>query len=262
MTDGLRLALTTLTVLPLRPGRVDRRAAGQAMLLAPLVGLVLALVVTPVLVAGPRVLPPGGAAAVLTAALTIALLALLTRGLHLDGLADTVDGLASYLPAAEARAVMRRGDVGALGAAALVLVLLTQVAALATAPSTGQAVEALLIAVVTGRLAVVCACTPRTPAADPTGLGATVAGTVPVALAGLSVVTVVTVAVGYQLLVGGGYLAVQAAAAVLGGLGVALLLRRHTVRRLGGLTGDVLGALVEMATTVVLVIMAVDVPAR
>ncbi|MCW2667096.1 MAG: cobalamin-5-phosphate synthase CobS, partial [Frankiales bacterium] len=45
--------------------------------------------------------------------------------------------------------------------------------------------------------------------------------------------------------------------AVLAGLAAAWLLLRHAVRRLGGLNGDVLGALVETTTTVVLVAMAV-----
>lgn len=176
--DGLRLGLTTLTVVPVGgPRRLDRRSAGVAMALAPLVGLLLGVVATALLLAvravGPR------HAALLPAALAGAALAGLTRGLHLDGLADTADGLGCYLPAARAREAMKAPDVGALGLAAVVLVLLVQTAALAQPVTAGRGASALLVAAVTSRLAVTAACTPATSAGQPSGLGALVAGTVP-----------------------------------------------------------------------------------
>ena len=237
MPDGLRLALTTFTVLPVRPpARLDRRTAGVAMRLAPLVGLLL-----------------GGAAAVvleavgglLGAVLAVAALAVLTRGLHLDGLVDTVDGLASYRPPEQALAVMRSPEAGPIGVAALVLVLLTQVAALST-----LGWQELLLAAAVGRLAVTASCTAATPAASSTGLGALVAGTVrrgvPTSLA---------------VLLGGAAVAVtgdlRPLTAVTVALAAAWALRRHAVGRLGGVTGDVLGALVETTTAVALVALAV-----
>lgn len=87
LMDGLRFAVGTLSVLPVRVERVDRQVAGQAMTLAPAVGLLLGLI------AGLALLPP--APPLLGAALALGLLALLTRGLHLDGLADLADGLGS-----------------------------------------------------------------------------------------------------------------------------------------------------------------------
>ena len=68
----------------------------------------------------------------------MAALALLTRGLHLDGLADLADGLGSGQPAATALDIMRRSDIGPFGTVTLVLVLLTQVAALAHAEAEGD----------------------------------------------------------------------------------------------------------------------------
>src|SRR5437763_12192843 len=111
---GVRLALTTFTVAPVRPGRIDRRTAGIAMSLPPLVGAALGAVLagaglglrwlgTPALVAG---------------AVTVALGVLLTRGLHVDGLADTVDGLGSYRDAEGALEIMKKPDVGPFGVAA------------------------------------------------------------------------------------------------------------------------------------------------
>lgn len=250
--QGLRLALTTLTVLPVRGLDVpDRRAAGWAMALAPLVGALLAAPACAVLVGVDRLTegPP-----LLACALVVGLLALLTRGLHLDGLADLVDGLASYGDPQRARAVMKAPDVGALGVAALVLVPAVQVGALLACVAAGRGALALALAVVTGRLAVTVACRTGVRAAAPDGLGALVAGTVPRSVAGALVLAVAAGAT--ALATAGGAPLVQPALAVLSGLAAAALLQRHAERRVGGLTGDVLGALVEVATAVVLVVLA------
>ena len=249
MPDGLRLALTTLTVLPVRgPASLDRPTASRAMLLAPLVGLLLGALLLPVvlLVDDP----------LLTAALVLAGLALLTRGLHLDGLADLGDGLGSARDPEGAREVMKAPDVGALGLAAVVLVLLVQAAALAACVAAGRGLTAVLLAAVTGRLAVTAACTRGVPAATPTGLGALVAGTVPGAVAPVG--ALVTASLGGTALLLEDDAVLPAVLAVVLGLGAALLLLRHAVRRVGGVTGDVLGALVEVTTAVVLVVVAVS----
>ena len=256
MPDGLRLALTTLTVARLRgPAQLDRGTAGRAMALAPLVGLLLAAAVAPVAV-GLDVATRG--TPVLGAAVAVALLALLTRGLHLDGLADLADGLGSYGSPERARAVMKSPEVGALGVAAVVLVLLVQVAALTACLSAGRGATAVLVALMTGRLAVTAACRTGVPAAAPEGLGALVAGTV-----GRG-----TTALLAALTAGLGTLALALEtgdrdlrlllppAAVLLCLGLARLLRQHAVRRIGGITGDVLGALIEVSTAVALVVLA------
>jgi adenosylcobinamide-GDP ribazoletransferase len=194
------------------------------------------------------------------AALVVALSGVLTRGLHLDGLADLADGLGSYRSPAQARAIMKTPDVGALGLAAVVLVLLVQVAALTACLSAGRGGTALLVAWMTGRVAVTAACRVGVPAASDTGLGALVAGTVPrwappllvlgSALLGMAALAVEQGAADARLGL--------PVAAVLAGLAVAAVLQRHAVRRLGGVTGDVLGALVEVSTAVVLVVLALQ----
>ena len=91
--DGLRLALTTFTVAPIAaPSRIDRATAAWAMRMAPLVGVLLGLGLAGALY-GMRL---AGLPGLLAAVLTVGLAALLTRGMHLDGLADTVDALGSY----------------------------------------------------------------------------------------------------------------------------------------------------------------------
>ena len=243
MGNGLRLALTTLTVLRVRgPQRLDRPTAGAAMSLAPAVGLLVGGIAAAVLL-GLREVTTGD---LLPAVTALAVLAALTRGLHLDGLADTTDGLASYLPAERAREVMKAPDVGALGMVTVVLSLGLQAAALAGAGSRGGV--AVLLAAVVGRVTVPLACTPATPAAAPDGLGALVAGTVrPVVAVGEAVAVA---------LLGAALDGWRGLAAVLTGLAVAEVLRRHAVRRLGGMTGDVLGALVEVSTTAALLVLA------
>lgn len=260
--DGLRLAVTTLTVLPLRgPARPDRAAGRAAMLLAPLVGLTLGLAVAAV-VLGVRVAvvrDEGGL--ILPAAAGVAALALATRGLHLDGLADTVDGLASYRPPEQARAVMRDGGVGPLGVAAVVLTLLLQVAALQAAVTAHHGTVAVLVGVVSGRLALTVACRRGVPVAPGSRLGFAVVGTVPPAAAAAVVaLTVAGCALAGALDYHTGdprFEVAQSVAAPLAALAVTALLRRHAVRRLGGVGGDVLGAHVELGTLVALLVMSV-----
>ncbi|WP_198348408.1 adenosylcobinamide-GDP ribazoletransferase [Plantactinospora sp. KBS50] len=244
LRSGARLALTTFTVLPLPPGPVDRRVAGVAMLLAPAVGALLGAGAAAVLIGSAA----AGAPPLVAGALTVAAGAALTRGLHLDGLADTADGLGSYRTGPAALEIMRRPDIGPFGVVALVLVLLIQAGALAAlADRPAPAVLAgVVTAVATGRLAAAWGCRRGVPAARPDGLGALVAGTVggvPLALAALGVAAVALAAVPHRPW--------QGPLAVLVALVCAAGLLRHLVRRLGGVTGDVLGALLEVASTVV-----------
>jgi len=256
--DGLRLALTTLTVARVRgPQALDRNTAGRAMLLAPAVGALLAALLVPVALALDRLT---GGPSLLPAALVLALAALLTRGLHLDGLADLADGLGSYRSPEQARAIMKAPDVGALGLAAVVLVLLVQVAALTACLSAGRGGTALLVALVAGRVAATAACRVGIPAASRSGLGALVAGTVPRWTPPvLAAATALLGAVALAVESGTGPHLAQPAVAVTAGLAVAALVQRHAVRRIGGITGDVLGALVEVTTTVVLIVLALEV---
>jgi adenosylcobinamide-GDP ribazoletransferase len=252
---GLRLAVTLLTAVPLpggsrRAGTPDpeavpgRRAVAAAMYLAPIVGLALGGVAAGVLI-GCRA---GHLDPLLSAVLAIAVLAVLTRALHLDGLADTADGLGSRLPAAQALAVMRRSDIGPFGVVTLVLTLLVQVTALAQAERLGRGPIAIVVATVAARLAITLACRHGIPSARPSGLGALVAGTVqPAAAAALALA-----AVGAAVALGMIY-----AVAVAVGLASSVLLTALAVRRLGGITGDVLGAAAELTAAACLLVTAI-----
>jgi adenosylcobinamide-GDP ribazoletransferase len=241
---GLRLALSLLTVLPVRSSTVDRSVARTAIALAPLVGLLLGGVAAGALSG----LDALGAPPLLAGILTVGLLALLTRGMHLDGLADTADGLGSYGPPDRALAVMRDGGAGPFAVIALVVVISAQAVSLAALVSSGRW-PAVVLAVAAGRAAFPLCCTKPFPAARPEGLGALVAGSQP---ALVPVAWWLALAAAAVLAVPGrpwlGPIAVLAAATLV------LLLTGHARRRFGGITGDVLGAAGELVVTVVLVI--------
>jgi len=252
-----RLSLGLLTIIPVGAiSDVDRRMARSAMLWAPAVGILLGALGAAVLLMV-RALVPSPLGALLAAALALTSLAYLTRALHLDGLADTADALGSGKEAAAALDIARRGDVGPFGVVTLVLALLVQITALAVAIEAGTGAIALLLAVVAGRVAIVLACMRGIPAARPEGLGALVAGTVPRSAA-IAWALALAMAAGLATIWLTGSGAWLAALAVLGALVVSLLVVTRAVRRLGGITGDVLGAAAEIAQAAALVLLAVS----
>jgi adenosylcobinamide-GDP ribazoletransferase len=234
------------------------------MLLAPVAALPLALLAAAALLAGDLVgLPP-----VASAALAVGLLALGTRGLHLDGLADTADGLASSYDRERALSVMRSGDVGPAGVATTVLVLLVQVGCLAALasmsegagaaqqgwPSAGHLVVVAGVAVLLSRAVLPLACARGVPSARPSGLGATVAGSV--ARTAAAVPLIVVAGIGALLLAWAGLPWWRAPLAGLAAVVVTAAVVVRCTRRLGGITGDVLGACVELSFTAALLTLA------
>jgi adenosylcobinamide-GDP ribazoletransferase len=217
------------------------------MVLAPAVGALLGcLAALLVVVVGPVLSP------LVTAVLAVFALAGLTRAVHLDGLADSADGLGSGRERTAALQIMRSGDTGPFGVVAIVLVLMIDVAALTAAIGLGHGPSTLVLACMVGRLSLPLSCRRGIAAARDDGLGATVAGTVPPAGAGLALVcsAVGALALGFVVETAG-WRAVSVAFIV--SLLAGELVLRLAVRRLGGVTGDVLGAVTEVTTAVALV---------
>ncbi|MEO3752221.1 adenosylcobinamide-GDP ribazoletransferase [Streptomyces sp. B6B3] len=254
-TDALRFAFGTLTVLPVGTPRWDRNTARRGMLCAPVAGAALGLAAAALV----WLLLELEVGWLLTAVVTVALGSVLSRALHLDGLADTADALGSGRPAADALAIMRRSDIGPFGVATLVFALLAQVAALYEIlhHGTGHGVLAAFLTCLAGRTALTWACREGVPAARTEGLGATVAGSVPVRSALGVAGTACAVAFLLGAMTGEITRAVAALCAMLLALSAAELLLHHCRRRLGGVTGDVLGAVAETAGTAALLVLAV-----
>jgi adenosylcobinamide-GDP ribazoletransferase len=135
--SGLALALSWLTVLPVRAGPPDARTAAAALRWAPAVGGLVGAATGAVLVG----LVVVGVPATVAGLLAVGFAGLATRGMHLDGLGDTADGLGCYGPPERALAVMRDGGAGPFAVVTLVVVVGTQAAALAAL--VGPAVEPL-----------------------------------------------------------------------------------------------------------------------
>jgi adenosylcobinamide-GDP ribazoletransferase len=252
--DACRLAVGTLTAVPVPPPTlVDRRRAGLAMVLAPLAVLPLGLAVAVIGYAGTLL----GLPALVVAVLGVGAVVLGNRAFHLDGLADTVDGFAASYDRERALAVMKTGTSGPAGVVAIVLIVALQAAGLASVLGSAHHLRAAVLAglvVCVSRAALGLCCARGVPSARPGGLGDTYTQTVllPVAAAvwGVAAVLLGLVAPGSGLDWWRGPLAVVLAA------GVVVVVIARATKRLGGVTGDVFGAAVELALATLLVALA------
>ncbi|HYB40933.1 MAG TPA: adenosylcobinamide-GDP ribazoletransferase [Candidatus Methylomirabilis sp.] len=231
MLASLILAVRFLTILPVPGGEAKgRQALGRAGWWFPAIGLALGAV----LVALDRALriafPP-----LLSAALVLSVWKVITGGVHLDGLADCLDGLAGR-DRQHRLSIMRDSRIGVFGAVGLILYFLIALPALAEMPVAARA-RILLLAPATGRLAPLLV-GPRFDAARPDGSGSAFLGAVSGWAGPLHLVAVLSLA-GWLL---GPWGCVSALAALF----AVFLWSAFLAWRLGGLTGDGLGAGVEL----------------
>ncbi|NTU79714.1 MAG: adenosylcobinamide-GDP ribazoletransferase [Chloroflexales bacterium] len=175
------------------------------------------------------------------AALIVVAWAILSGGLHFDGLSDTFDGVMSWHSRERKLEIMRDSRIGAMGAAAMIGVLLLKLAILADAGAVWW--RAALVAPIFGRWTIIYAST-CFPTARLEGIAKSFQGRVSRArLAGISVV----VALSMVGIAGG-----AGACAFLLGVAGAFMLGRWWTRDLGGLTGDTYGAICEITEVIVL----------
>lgn len=251
LLDAWRLALGTLTAVPVAPpGVVDRRRAGMAMVLAPLAALPLAGAVTLVALAGDVLDLP----VVVAALLALGAAVLGNRAFHLDGLCDTVDGMAASYDRERSLEVMKSGTSGPAGVVALVLVFGLQAAGLVAVLASPHPVRAAVLAgcaLCVSRAALAACCARGVPSARPGGLGDIYTRTVPRPVAGL-----LWLACAAALSLAGAWAGLtwwRGALAVAAALAVVVVVVARAVRRLGGVTGDVFGAAIELALATLLV---------
>jgi adenosylcobinamide-GDP ribazoletransferase len=233
-------ALQFLTIWPW-PRRATRSSEeiGSSAIFFPVVGLLLGSVLALLDLVVGTFASPG-----VTAVLVVALLAWLTRGLHLDGLADTFDGLGAGGDRERMLRIMDDSHTGAFGLIAIVIVLFLKIHALESI-ETGRW-RALLTAPILARWAMALLAYRSQPAKP--GLGAAF-------LEYLNGKHVLIATIITLILVG----------ALLGGVAIALAVwvallsfvsKQYFHRRLGGITGDTFGALGELSEASVLAILA------
>lgn len=246
----LMAAVRFLTILPFRRGaEFDGMHFQNGLLYFPVVGLGIgALGLVAVACLG-MFLPQS-----LTAFFGIVLLAAISGCLHLDGLADSADGLLSSRPRADKLTIMRDSRSGAMGVIALVFVLLGKYAALSSAAAAGQAVMLLLMPLA-GRCAIVVSMALLPYARAEGGLGALFyspstrkAATVAAAAWLITVVVLVP---------GAGLGLRSALAALVIPAGTVLLFSAWCRNSLGGATGDTLGAVCELSELMTAVALSV-----
>jgi adenosylcobinamide-GDP ribazoletransferase len=212
---------------------------GTAAIFFPVIGFLLGLILVLVNIA----LEPF-ANAILSGVALVAVLALATRGLHLDGLGDTFDGLGAGGGRERVLHVMEDSHTGAFGLIAIILLLFFKIHAIESIE--WERWRALLVAPVLGRWAMVLLGY-RSPAAKP-GLGSTLIDQLQ-----------------RKHFLFATLIAAVLAAAILRGVGIVMMVwtaiftlaaKQFFYRRLGGVTGDTFGAVGELSETSVLVFLA------
>lgn len=239
---ALLLALQFLTCIPFSL-RFEPRPTdwGRSALAYPLIGLLIGL-----LLAGLQRLV-GHADPLLQAALLAITWTLITGGLHLDGLADSADAWVGGRGDRERTlAIMKDPRSGPAGVSAIALALLLKFAALAALAKAGTW-PALLLAPLLGRSALL-ALLLTTPYVRPGGLGSALSAHLPRTAAGLVLLLALAAALFFDARQGGFALAGAAIAW--------LALRQMMMHRLGGMTGDTMGAAVELTEVAALVAVA------
>lgn len=252
---SLLQALGMFTLIPVGAvTELDERLCRRLMLAFPWAGLVVGLAAG----ATSSIALACGVGDVLAAVLGLAAIEAVTGAMHLDGVADTADGLASRKGREDALALMKKSDIGPMGVATLVLVLFLQAAALVSDPIGGwRLVAAIACLPMVGRIAAVHATVAGIPGARPGGFGALFTGiTRPLAaVVDTACVLAVTAAAGWfcssDLLVTSAFVGAAAISWI-----IAALWQKHLLARLGGLTGDTFGSLIEVSQTGFVVLLA------
>lgn len=246
---ALLAAVGLLTRVPVRR-RFDESEVARATAFYPLVGMAIGSVQLAVLWMAAALLPAhsgvGGASRVPSAVLAVCLLVVavwITGALHLDGLADTADSLGAGGSREDVLAIMRDPRVGAYGAVAITLLLLFKVACLDALVEQRAAAVPLLAAPVAGRWAMAAVGWWLPYARADGGLGSVAHGspaTTGLGVATASATLLLAAVAGWRALAFG---------AVAGG--VTLAMGHACRRRIGGFTGDTLGATGELAESAV-----------
>lgn len=238
----LGCAFAFLTRLPVARGTLfDGKTVARSARWFPLVGAVLGAIYA----GGLWVLAPRLPAAV-TAVLLVALDAALTGAIHLDGLADTADGFGGGRRREDVLRIMRDHAIGSYGAVAVGLALAVKIAAIAALAANARGLTALALGPVLGRWTAVLlgATQPYARPVEDQGTGS------PTRWMGRTELTIATIITAAASIACGWR---GAAAGLVAGI-AAWLWGQRCARRIGGVTGDTLGAAVVAAECLTLIV--------
>jgi adenosylcobinamide-GDP ribazoletransferase len=228
-------ALAFLTLLPLGRLELDERDVARGALLFPAVGALIGASLALVGIGLEDTLSP-----FLAAGVAVAFEAAVTGGVHLDALADASDGLGAR-DRGRALEIMGEGTVGAFGAASLVVDLLLKTGAIAVLLAADDSLVVVAAALALGRSAPLVMAWALPYARSGEGSGRILTDRTPSwSLAG---------GVALALVLAASLLGLRAVALLAGAAVATLLVAVAARRRLGGVTGDILGAGIELATT-------------
>jgi adenosylcobinamide-GDP ribazoletransferase len=233
--QSLRIAFGLMTTLPVKlPDAWASGDSGRAAVWYPLVGLVIGAL-TWLSWNATMLLFPSFVAGIITLVVWVAL----TGGLHLDGLADCCDGLFVSAGPERRLEIMKDPHIGTFGVIGLILVLFLKAAALASL--TSAASLGILLAASLARWCILPA--GLLPLARPSGMGADFAAGLRRSFIIWGAVIPLAIAI---------FLGVHGALSIVAGTGAMALVLGLAKSRIGGVTGDVFGMLVEIVEVVVL----------
>lgn len=228
----MRAFLAALGFLTILPVPSDEKDLSRSVAWFPIVGLLIGGLAAILDWALGRVFPP-----LVSSVLIVIALIGISGGLHLDGLADTADGFLSSRPRERVLEIMRDSRIGTMGTLAIVSVFALKVACLSAVVGTPR-LGIVLLMPIAGRCAMVMAMAIIPYARPEGGLGSAFAGN---QTAG-AIVSLAVLAIA-------GWLAMGRAGLISGALAVCIgcLMANWSFRKIGGFTGDVLGAVCEIA---------------
>lgn len=243
---GLASAFRTLTILPF-PGRECKNTA-TTLYWFPVVGVVLGFAIYIAGSVATNISTP-----LLGASIATGLLAYLTRAFHLDGLADMADGFGGGWDRERILEIMKDSHVGVFGVIAVTMSLIIKLAALSAILEAGRGVSVIEI-IILSRVLVVLQAVANPYARSQAGTAGQLVRDAKIRHA----LAVIAQALLYLFFVSS--LEPQVIALVFGGgLLVTLYLGWRSRVKIGGVTGDVLGATVESGETMMLVVLALAV---
>lgn len=239
--QSLFLAVQFLTRIPVSTNfTVNNKQLGQSVLFYPIVGLIIGCILWLISLCLITV------NSVLLAAILLAVWVAITGGLHLDGLADCSDAWAGGLNnPVQSLKIMQDPHIGALAVVVLIITILLKWSALFSLLEQQVSLNFLLIIPMLARSAILILML-TSDYVRPRGLGAKLQQHLPKKLAGL--ILIITFVLGIYYL---GYIAMI--------FMLILIFAVHNLaqQRLGGMTGDVYGAAVELTETTLLISLAI-----